>query len=143
MRSQICNVIEGRIRIACPRCEKKRYVAIAAGLRKKSIRCLCGLSTMYTLNHRNALRESSCGKALLVLASGKPCPAYLCDISLGGIGFNVPHQYIRAIKDGQDVSIKFRSQSGTTIQRKIRIKSVIGNRIGAQFLDGLRAPTSW
>ncbi len=98
---------------------------------------------MYTLNHRNALRESSCGKALLVLANGKPCPAYLCDISLGGIGFNVPHQYIRAIKDGQDVSIKFRSQSGTTIQRKIRIKSVIGNRIGAQFLDGLRAPTSW
>ncbi len=143
MRSQVCNVMEGRIRITCPRCDKKRFIAVVDGLRKKSIRCQCGQSTLYTLNHRSAARESNCGKALLFLANGRNCPVYLTDMSMGGIGFNVPHQYTRAIASGQDVSIKFRAQSGATVQRRIRVKSVIGNRIGAQFLDGVRAASAW
>lgn len=143
MKSKDCNVVEGRIRIACPRCGKKKFVAVNGGLRKKSIRCLCGMSTMYTLNHRAASRESNCGKALVFLASGRSCPAYLADISLGGIGFNIPHQYVRSIATGQDLMIKFRALSGVTIQRRIRIKSVVGHRIGAQFLDGIHTAISW
>lgn len=143
MRSQVCNVMEGRIRVTCSRCEKKRFIAVADGLRKKLIRCQCGQSTQYILNHRSAVRESSCGKALLFLANGRNCPVYLADISMSGIGFSVPHQYTRAIASGQDINIKFRALSGATIQRKIRIKSVIGNRIGAQFLDGVRTTSAW
>ena len=143
MKSKDCNVVEGRIRVACPRCGKKKFVAVIGGLRKKSIRCLCGMSTMYTLNHRAAARESNSGKALVVLISGKSCPVYLIDISLGGIGFNVPYQYTRSIASGQDVMIKFRALSGASIHRRIRIKSVVGNRVGAQFLDGVQTAAAW
>lgn len=143
MRSQVCNVMEGRIRVVCPRCDKKRFLAVAGGVRKKSIRCQCGQSTQYTLNHRSAARESNCGKALLFLANGRNCPVYLTDMSVGGIGFNVPRQYSRALASGQDMGIKFRAASGATIQRKIRIKSVMGNRVGAQFLDGIHSASAW
>ena len=134
-RSKTCNVVEGRIRVSCPRCERKWYLAVGGGVRKKSVRCTCGLSTQYTLNHRTALRESTCGKALLFLANGRQCPVYLCDMSLGGVGFNVPHQYVRAIATGQEVQIKYRAMNGSSLQRKIRICSVANTRVGAQFLD--------
>ncbi|MBM9536636.1 PilZ domain-containing protein [Desulfobulbus alkaliphilus] len=135
-RSQTCTVKNGRIRVLCNRCGKKRYLTVPAGLRKKSVRCMCGMSAFYTLNHRAFPRESTCGKALVFLANGRQIPVYLCDSSLGGIGFNVPPQHSRSMATNQDLSIKFRSGSGATVQRKIRVKSMMNNRIGAQFLDG-------
>ena len=135
-RSQTCTVKDGRIRVTCSRCSKKQYVAIPTGLRKKTVRCTCGQSTLYTLNHRASVRESTCGKAFVILQNGRECPIYLCDLSLGGIGFNVPTQYSRAIATGQDLRIKYRSMIGSTVLRKIRIKSLTNNRAGAEFLDG-------
>jgi len=135
-RSQTCTVKNGRIRVSCPRCDKKRYITVPAGLRKKSVRCACGLSALYTLNHRACPRESTCGNALVFLPNGRQVPVYLCDSSLGGIGFNIPPQYNRSIAANQELSIKFRGGSGATVQRKIRVKNMMSNRIGAQFLDG-------
>ncbi len=135
-RAQTCSVKDGRIRVTCARCAKKRYVPIPPGTRKKTVRCTCGLSTNYTLNHRATARESLSGQALLTLLNGKECPVYLCDRSLGGVSFNIPRQYARSIAAGQDVRIKYRSTGGPTLQRKIRIKNISNNRIGAQFLDG-------
>lgn len=134
-KSQTCTVKDGRIRISCPRCEKRRYIAVPAGLRKKSVRCDCGMTTNYTLNHRVLPRESTCGKALVIVQGGREIPVYLCDISLGGIAFNVPHQYVRSIANVQELTIKFRSITGSTVSRKILIKSTNNNRVGAQFLD--------
>lgn len=142
-KSLTCNVIEGRIRIVCPRCQKKRYVAVPAGGRKKSIRCTCGLSTMYTLNFRSTVRESTSGKAVVFLTNGRQCPVYLCDLSMGGLGFNIPPQYARALSSGQEVSVKYRALTGAMVQRKLRIKSVTSNRVGAEFLDGYRPAASW
>jgi hypothetical protein len=133
-RSQICNVKDGRIRVTCPRCDKKKFVVVVAGLRKKTIRCVCGLSRLYTLNHRAYPRESTCGKALIIVESGKEFPVYLSDISLVGIGFLVPYQYLNAIIPNREISIKFRAQSGSMVQRRIRIKSILNNRVGAQIL---------
>ena len=139
-RSQICNVKDGRIRIVCPRCGKKKFVTIAANLRKKTIRCMCGLSTPCTLNHRVYPRESTCGKALIILENSKEFPVYLCDTSLAGIGFLLPYQYMSAIANTHELSIKFRSMAGSMAQRRIRIKSILNNRIGAQILgNGLTA----
>ena len=135
-RSQTCTVKDGRIRVICSRCAKKQYIAIPAGLRKKGVRCPCGHSTIYTLNHRGSVRESTCGKAFVILQTGRECPVYLCDLSVGGVGFNVPTQYSRAIANGQDLRIKFRSMTGASVLRKIRIKSLANNRAGAEFLDG-------
>jgi hypothetical protein len=134
-RTQTCTVKDGRIRITCSRCAKKQYVAIPAGLRKKMVRCTCGHSTFYTLNHRTSPREATCGKAFVILHTGRECPVYLCDISLGGVGFNVPTQYSRVIANAQDLRIKFRSITGSTVMRRIKIKSLGNNRAGAEFLD--------
>lgn len=140
-KSQTCTVKDGRIRLTCPRCEKKRYLAVTPGVRKKMVRCSCGLSILCTLNHRSSPRESTCSKALVLLKNGRECPAYLCDISLGGLAFLLPFQYLRSIAGGQEILIKYRATIGSTIQRKIEVKSVISNRIGAQFIDQ-RRPTS-
>jgi len=82
------------------------------------------------------MRESTCGKAFIILPNGRECPIYLCDISLGGVGFNIPIQYSRTISNGQDLRIKYRSLTGSSVMRKIRIKNIINNRAGAEFLDG-------
>ncbi len=137
-RTQTCTVKGGRIHVICERCGRKRYIEVPQGLRKKTVRCVCGLSTRFTLNHRSSVRESTCGKAMVILQNGRQYPVYLCDTSLSGIGFNTPPQYGRSIGKGQEASIKFRSLGGATVQRKIRVKSVANNRVGAQFLDGYR-----
>lgn len=142
-RSKPCNVVEGRIRIACPRCQKKRYAAVPTGGRKKSFRCTCGLSTVFVLNFRTSSRESTSGKGLIFLLNGRSYPIYLCDLSLGGLGFNIPPQYIRNVSCGQEISIKYRSLSGVSVQRKLRIKSIDNNRVGAEFIDRHRAAASW
>lgn len=135
-RTQTCSVQNGRIRVTCSRCNKTRYVAVPGGIRKKNIRCPCGLSTMYTLNHRVFARESAWGKAFILLPNGCECPVYLCDISIGGVGFNIPPQYNRLLATTHDLRIKYRSVGGNAQLRKIRITSLINNRGGAEFLDG-------
>jgi len=140
-KSQTCTVKDGRIRVTCPRCEKKRYLTVTPGVRKKTVRCSCGLSTLCTLNHRSGPRESTCSKAMVLLKNGRECPVYLCDISQGGLGFLLPFQYLRTITGGQEILIKYRSTTGSMIQRKIQIKNVVSNRIGAQFVDQHRPPS--
>jgi len=142
-RAQSCAVKDGRIRVTCARCNKSRYVAISGGMRKKNVRCPCGQSTMYTLNHRAHPRESICGRAFILLANGRECPIYLCDISIGGIGFNVPPQYSRTLATAHDLRIKYRSGAGSTMLRKIRITSLNNNRGGAEFLDGKPPVLNW
>lgn len=135
-KAQTCTVKDGRIRVICARCAKKRYVAVPQGVRRKTVRCVCGMSTLYTLNHRAFVREITCGKALVILQNGREYPIYLCDLSLGGIGFNIPAQYARSIAAGHDLRIKYRSMTGSSVLRKICIKSLANNRAGAEFLDG-------
>ena len=141
-RTKTCSVKDGRIRITCARCNKTRYVAIAGQIRKKNVRCPCGLSTTYTLNHRIYQRESTWGKAFVLLPNGRECPIYLCDISIGGIGFNIPPQYSRTLATAHDLRIKYRAGAGGATLRKIRITSLNNNRAGAEFLDG-KPPAFW
>ncbi|MBM9613156.1 PilZ domain-containing protein [Desulfobulbus rhabdoformis] len=135
-RTQTCTVKDGRIRITCSNCRKRRYVAVPGNVRRKSIRCHCGLSTTYNLNHRVYARESTCGKGFLLLANGRECPVYLCDISLGGIGFNIPPHYARTVSKAKELRLKYRSGAGSSMIRRIRITSLINNRAGAEFIDG-------
>lgn len=134
-RTKSINVKDGRIRTTCDRCAKKQYVVIPTGLRKKMVRCTCGHSTFYTLNHRASGRESTCGKAYIILQNGSECPVYLSDISIGGVGFTVPAQYSRSIAKAHDLRIKYRSVSGSMVMRRIRLKSLSKNRVGAEFTD--------
>ncbi|NLX17774.1 MAG: hypothetical protein GXY53_00625 [Desulfobulbus sp.] len=134
-RTKTITVKDGRIRTTCERCLRKQYVVIPAGLRKKMVRCTCGNSTFYTLNHRTSSREATCGKAYIILQNGRECPVYLSDISIGGIGFTVPAQYSRTIAKARDLRIKYRSISGSMVLRRIHVKSMNKNRAGAMFTD--------
>ena len=89
------------------------------------------------------MRESTSGKAVVFLTNGRQRPVYLCDLSMGGLGLKIPLRYARALTCGQEVSIKCRALTGAMVQRKLRIKSVTSNRVGAEFLDGYRPTASW
>lgn len=135
-RSQTIKIKDGCIRVICSRCNKKRYVPVQTGVRKKQVRCICGQSVLYTINHRLYERESIWGKAFVLLENGTEIPIYLLDRSLGGIGFNVAPQFARSLATGHNTRIKYRTSTGNAVLRKIRITSLHNNRAGAAFLDG-------
>jgi c-di-GMP-binding flagellar brake protein YcgR len=83
------------------------------------------------------MRESLSGQAMVNIGTHNELRVRLCDVSLGGIGFIVRPGQSRRIRLGQDATLKYRSASGTAIQRKVCLKSIDGMRIGAEFIDGL------
>lgn len=88
------------------------------------------------LNHRRFNRESTSGIAQVVLSGGKESKVLLCDISYGGVGFMMQRQKARSLTVRSDTVIRFRSSSGSMVQRKIRIKNIHNNRVGGQYTDG-------
>jgi len=134
-RTKNCDVKGGRIRVLCARCKTVRYVAVSSSARKKMVRCKCGKATMYVLNHRGFVRESISGQAQLELSNGQEFRIYLNDISAGGIGFTVKSGRSRSMRIGQDTTLKYRGPTGSSIQRKAKIKNIAGMRIGAEFID--------
>jgi hypothetical protein len=127
----------GRFHTSCPRCSRKRWIGAQPGIRTKIIRCSCGQSASYTLNPRQDSREVTSGKATATLSNGRECPAYLCDTSMGGIGFTIAPQYVRSLKPNQEIMLKYRSAGGGMSQRKVRVASINGGRIGCQYVDAL------
>lgn len=83
------------------------------------------------------MRESLSGQAMVNIGTNNELRVRLSDVSLGGIGFIVKAGQTRRMRIGQEVTLKYRSASGHTIQRKIRLKSLAGLRVGAEFTDGL------
>lgn len=77
------------------------------------------------------------GQAVLNIGNYNELRVQLSDFSLGGIGFTVRAGQTRRMRLGQEVTLKYRSASGVTIQRKIRLKSMAGMRVGAEFIDSL------
>lgn len=134
-RTQHCDVKGGRIRVLCARCKTVRYVAVSSTVRKKMVRCKCGKATMYVLNHRGYARESLSGQAQIELSGGQEQRIYLNDISAGGVGFTVKSGRSRGMRIGQEVTLKYRGPSGSSTQRKAKIKNIAGMRVGAEFID--------
>lgn len=127
-----CNIKGGMIKVTCSRCDKKRYVQITAGTRKKVVRCGCGMSGAYNINYRSSLREATSRKAHAVLVNAKEAVIRLCDKSTTGIAFTIPQEHVLSLYREQEIKIKFKGGSGVS-QRKIRIKNIVGNRIGGQY----------
>lgn len=135
-KTNACDVKGGRAKITCKRCKRIRYFEVSHSDRRKNLRCTCGKSEYYTLNHRRFNRESASGIAQLVLNGGRESKVLLCDMSYGGVGFLMKRQNARALKIRSETVIRFRSSSGSMTQRKIRIRSIANNRVGGQYTDG-------
>ena len=131
--SKTCDARGGMIRITCSRCNKTRYFEVAAGTRRRVVRCQCGLSGSYTINYRSDTREQSSSRAHAVLANAHEALIRLCDTSASGVGFLIPREYAHSLHKGQEIRIKFRGSGGSFAQRRIRIRNITGNRIGAQY----------
>ncbi|THB71983.1 MAG: hypothetical protein D6B25_17625 [Desulfobulbaceae bacterium] len=91
------------------------------------------MSGTYNINYRSHTREATSARALAVLSNAREAIIRLCDTSEYGVGFLVAKDSASLLRKGQEIRIKFRGGSGSVAQRKILIRSVVGNRIGAQY----------
>ncbi len=124
----------GRIRAKCPRCEQTAYLEIAPGSRRRIHRCKCGKSTIYNINYRKERREITYGPARIILKDAREQKIRLNDTSMSGVSFYVTSEFALAMRRGQELSIKLRADGSSMIQRKICIKNINKNRIGAQYV---------
>ena len=124
----------GRIKATCPRCSTTAYLEISQGSRRRIHRCKCGKSTGYEINYRKERRETTYGPAKIVLRNTQEKKIRLNDTSIGGLSFFVGSEQALSMRRGQEVSVKFRTGGSGMAQRKVRIRNINKNRIGAQYI---------
>lgn len=134
------DVAGGMIRATCSRCEKVAYLEVAKNSRRRIYRCKCGKSTTYNINYRKERREITYGPARVVMRNTHEQKIRLNDVSMSGVSFYISSEFALSLRRGQEISIKFRSNGSSMMQRKICIKNIKKNRIGAQYV---RSAASW
>ena len=128
----------GRIRAVCSRCKTTVYIEVAPGSRRRIHRCKCGKSTGYNINYRRERRETTYGPAKIVLRGAQEKKIRLNDSSSTGVSFYVSSEHAQSMRRGQELGIKLRAGGSGITQRKIRIRNINRNRIGAEYV-GVRA----
>lgn len=134
------DVAGGRIKATCSRCNKVAYLEVAANSRRRIFRCKCGKSTSYSINYRKERREITYGPARVVLRNAEEKKIRLNDVSLDGVSFFISREFALTMRRGQEIGIKFRSSGSSMMQRKICIRNIQKNRIGAEYV---RTGASW
>lgn len=132
MRTKTFRVQNNRIRFTCPDCETKRAIAVPPDTRRRSIRCpKCATRTQCILNRRETPRESQAGRVLLVIDQEREFEVNLHDISLGGLGFDLPYSTSHSLSVSQEVRFKC-TWSRNLLRKRYVIRSIKGKRVGAQ-----------
>ena len=132
-KTKIFRVISGRIHFKCYSCQGKRMVTIPPQVRRRTIRCQkCGEITRCNFNRRLTPREQQRGKVLMSIRNGSKVEVDLYDISFDGIGFDVAYRDIRKISVGTAVTFRCTWMPKLFNQGKYVIRSIKGQRIGAQ-----------
>ncbi len=128
------DVAGGRIKAVCPRCGSIAYLEVAHGNRRRVFRCRCGKSTSYSINYRKERREIAYGPARVVMRDASEQKIRLNDLSIEGVSFYVAREFALEMRRGQEIGIKFRSSGSSMMQRKICIRNIKKNRIGAEYV---------
>lgn len=128
--SRNCKAVGGRIRTQCTRCGKVMFSQITPGTRKRIVRCSCGKPSVNQINNRRSVRQSFSARADAVLTKARETKIRVCDISSEGLGFLVPAAFNLSLHLGDEISIRYRA-GGALSQRKVVVKNITGNRIGA------------
>ncbi len=132
-KTQTFRVVGGRIRFKCHACQSIRMVAIPNDVRRRSIRChKCGEITQASFNRRLIQREQQKGKVLLSLSDGTYLEVDLFDISQNGVGFDIAMRDIRKVSVGKEVQFRCTWNSQLFSQKRYRVRSIKGRRIGAE-----------
>lgn len=126
-------VVNGRMLFRCHTCQGKRIIAVAPGLRRRSLRCAkCGELTRCILNRRLVEREQQSGKALLFIGQAREIEVNLFDISRDGVSFDISPRDISKITVGRDLQLKCPWNPFLLGQGRFVVRSIKGLRIGAE-----------
>ncbi|PID52040.1 MAG: hypothetical protein CR972_04000 [Candidatus Moraniibacteriota bacterium] len=133
LQNKRMDVKGGRIRTTCPWCRMVKYSGISASVHRKNVRCKCGKSTMYKINHRKHKREI-CTIPATVCVDGRIVRVWICDRSPFNIGFTVPRGDMGKFRKKQRVEIKYK-ESTRILGKQVIIQSKFGDRIGATIIN--------
>jgi hypothetical protein len=132
-KTKTFRVENGRMLFKCHVCQGKRMMAIAPGVRMRSIRCSkCGESTRCLFNRRLAERESQSGLVLVLTNDGRELTVDLFDISLNGVGFELSIRDTNKIAVGRDVQFKCSWNPQLFSSGRYIVRSVKGQRVGVE-----------
>ncbi len=124
-------VENGRMLFKCHLCQSKRMVAVAPGVRMRSLRCSkCGESTRCIFNRRQEQREQQSGAVLLQTSDGRELMVDLFDISPKGVGFDLSSRDTNKIAIGRDVQFKCAWNPQLFSQGRYVVRSITGQRVG-------------
>jgi len=126
-------VINNRIQFICPACKAKKFAAVPRNLRRRTIRCTkCAEITCCILDRRVKPREQQSGKILMVTGERK-LEVFLHDISMNGIGIDLPVKALRSGKltTGRQVSFKC-SWNPRLANGNFIVNNIDGQRLGVE-----------
>lgn len=137
-----CRVISNRMQFRCSSCGAKRNLPVQANLRRKKIRChKCGNVTNCKLNRRANPRESQSGKAVMITSEGKKIDVNIFDISMNGIGIEIPHSAVRSqtVSIGKKVRFECKWNPRLIGNNYFVVRNKNGQRIGLEKItQGVR-----
>lgn len=135
-KTRIFQVISNRIRFICSNCQAKRSLPVPPSVRRRNVRChKCDAITQCQLNRRLQPREMQSGKAILVSRDGIELEIDLRDISLRGVGFDIAFGAVRKVAIKQEIQLRCGWNPGLLDRGRYRVKSIKGQRIGAQCIN--------
>jgi hypothetical protein len=108
-KTRTFRVINNRLQFRCPVCKTRRFSGVPRALRRKNVRCTkCGEVTTCMIDRRARPRTLQGGKLLMVTQGGTDLEVRLHDISVDGIGIDMPAKTLRSrnIKEGRQVRFK-------------------------------------
>lgn len=132
-KTRVFRVIQGRMQFKCHNCNAKRMIGVAPHVRRRTVRChKCGEPTSCQLNRRIQPREQQFGKVHLSSMDGTEMEVNLFNISLYGVGFEIPVQQRTRISVGKVIQLRCAWNPTLVSKGTYVIKSVIGQRVGAE-----------
>jgi hypothetical protein len=132
-KTRTFRVISNRIQFICPTCRTRKFSMVPRVLRRKNMKCSkCSEVTRCILDRRTKPRELQSGKVLM-LTGGKELEVFLHDISIDGIGVDLPVRALRSGKltTGREVRFKC-SWNPRLINGNFVVNNVKDQRVGVE-----------
>lgn len=132
-KTRTFRLVDSRLQFKCPLCKAKRMVTVPGTVRRRSIRChKCKELTRCVLNRRVIQREQQYGKVMLTTSDGFEFEVDLFDISINGVGFELPYRSFGKVKIGREIQFRCSWNPGLLKGSRFIVKSINGSRVGAE-----------
>ncbi|MFO7963539.1 MAG: PilZ domain-containing protein [Desulfobacterales bacterium] len=133
---------EGFVVIACPFCNFAKKIEAAKyrnSGKSLKVRCRCGKIFTCAIEFRRYFRKKvNLAGEYVLLKNQRKGDLMVEDLSMGGMGFSnlTPHQLGRG--DILEVTFRLDDKKKTELKRRVKVVSVKGHFIGAEFAEKQR-----